>query len=70
MPGLNRREIESVSTGSQEHNDSGDKAAKGVKQSERALHCVSVLIPQAEAAGRQLEWGTAHGPWTETPAKP
>ena len=42
MLGLNLREIESVSSGSNEHSDSGDKVAKG-EQSELALHDVPIL---------------------------
>lgn len=43
MLGLNLREIESLSTGSKEYTDNGDKVAKGAKQSEQALHRVPVL---------------------------
>lgn len=43
MLGLNLREIESVSTGSDRRTDSRDKVAKGAKQCEQALHCVPVL---------------------------
>lgn len=43
MLGLSRREIESVSTGSNKYADSRDKVAKGAKQSEQALHRVSSL---------------------------
>lgn len=43
---LNFREIESVSTGSDKHTDTGDKTANGAKQRELALSAVQFLSPE------------------------